>query len=71
MSCDAVAFTATCGWPPPAPSGAARGRLPRGRRPPSVAGEPLFVDIVRRAGHLKAEDPGLRKGAPGAATRRS
>jgi hypothetical protein len=52
MSCDAVAFAATL-WlastsaapPPPTPM----------LTPPSVAGEPLFVGIVQRAGKLKAE----------------
>ncbi|MFI4975760.1 MAG: hypothetical protein ACHP84_14565, partial [Caulobacterales bacterium] len=55
MSCDAVAFAATL-WlastsaalPPPAAPAVASA-------PTSVAGEPLFADIVRRAGRLKAE----------------
>jgi len=54
MSCDAVAFAATL-WlastsaaPPPATP------TPM-LTPPSVAGEPLFVGIVQRAGKLKAE----------------
>jgi hypothetical protein len=54
MSCDAVALAATL-WlastsaapPPAAPA--------RMVTPPSVAGEPLFVNIVSRAGQLKAE----------------
>jgi hypothetical protein len=61
MSCDAVAFAATL-WlastsaapPPAAPQPALT--------PPSVAGEPLFVDIVRRAGKLKDETAGYEKG---------
>jgi hypothetical protein len=54
MSCDAVAFAATL-WlastsaaPPPATPAPSI-------TPPSVAGEPLFVNIVSRAGQLKAE----------------
>ena len=54
MSCDAVALAATL-WlastsaapPPAAPATMVT--------PPSVAGEPLFVNIVSRAGQLKAE----------------
>ena len=54
MSCDAVALAATL-WlastsatpPPAAPTPMLT--------PPSVASEPLFVDIVRRAGQLRAE----------------
>ena len=60
MSCDAVAFTAML-WlastsAVPAPQGP-----PAASPPPSVAGEPLFVDIVRRAGHLKAETESFEK----------
>src|SRR5665213_3207293 len=60
MSCDAVAFSAML-WlastsAVPAPQGA-----PVASPPPSVAGEPLFVDIVRRAGHLKAEAEDFEK----------
>jgi hypothetical protein len=36
--------------------------------PPSVAGEPLFTDIVNRASKLKAEVEDYRKGLTGAAT---
>ena len=49
------------GSPPPAP----RRRRPRPRRrltPPSVASEPLFVDIVQRAGQLKAETKAYENG---------
>ena len=54
MSCDAVAFAATL-WlastsaAPPAPAPTPL------LTPPSVAGEPLFVGIVQRAGRLKTE----------------
>jgi hypothetical protein len=61
MSCDAVALAATL-WlastsaaapPPSAPTVLTT--------PPSVASEPLFVDIVRRDGALKAETQAFEK----------
>jgi hypothetical protein len=61
MSCDAVALAATL-WlaantgAPPAPTAAVA-------TPPSVASEPLFADIVRRAGVLKGETQAYEKGA--------
>jgi len=58
MSCDAVALAATL-WlaaspaaPPPTSAVAT---------PPSVASEPLFADIVRRAGALKDETQAYEK----------
>ena len=55
MSCDAVALAATL-WlattgpaPSPGPTPAVAST------PPAVASEPLFADIVRRAGELRAE----------------
>ena len=54
MSCDAVALAATL-WlasTSATPSPTAPAPL---LTPPSVAGEPLFVDIIQRAGRLKAE----------------
>jgi hypothetical protein len=61
MSCDAVAFTAFL-WlastsPAPAPSAPAVAIA----APQSVAAEPLFADIARRAGRLKAEAEGFRR----------
>jgi hypothetical protein len=62
MSCDAVAFAA-CLWlasgtasPAPAPATPALAQTP-----PSVAAEPLFADIVRRASALKAQTEGYEK----------
>ena len=64
MSCDAVAFSAmlwlasTSITAAPPPSGA-----PVISAPHSVAGEPLFADIVRRAQRLKAQSEAMGKGA--------
>jgi len=61
MSCDAVAFAATF-WlistsaVAPAPNGAAAVTAP-----PSVAAEPLFADIIRRAGLLKSQTATFEK----------
>ena len=60
MSCEAVAFSAML-WlastsPAPAPTAVAAFSAPA-----SVAGEPLFADIVRRAGGLKAQAEAYRK----------
>ena len=63
MSCDAVALAAslwlasTAGAAAPTPTPAVASP------PPSVASEPLFADIVRRAGTLKAETQAYEKGA--------
>lgn len=67
MSCDAVAFSAflwlaSTGSAPavdPAPVVATAPAAPA-----SVASEPLFADIVRRAGGLKAQAETYRKGLP-------
>jgi hypothetical protein len=61
MSCDAIAlaatlwFAASTGAPPPSATPAV---IP----PPSVASEPLFADIVRRAAALKSETQDYEKG---------
>jgi len=60
MSCDAIAFSALL-WlasisPAPQPTAAAALSVPA-----SVAGEPLFADIVRRAGGLKLQVEAYRK----------
>jgi hypothetical protein len=65
MSCSAVAFSAflwlassssTPAGAPPAPAAATA--------PASVASEPLFADIVKRAGGLKAQAEAYRRGLP-------
>lgn len=60
MSCDAIAFSAVL-WlasssPAPPPTA-----VPALSAPASVAGEPLFADIVRRAGGLKLQVEAYRK----------
>jgi hypothetical protein len=65
MSCSAVAFSAflwlasTGSAPDPAPAPAVA------TAPASVAAEPLFADIVQRAGGLKAQAEAYRKALPG------
>jgi hypothetical protein len=67
MSCDVAAIAASL-WlastaavaPPPATPAIAR------PTPPSVASEPLFTDIVKRAGALKAQTKAYEDGALGA-----
>jgi len=55
MSCDAVAFSAFL-WLASTSPVAAPGQVASvASAPHSVAGEPLFSDIVRRAGRLKAD----------------
>ncbi len=60
MSCEAVAFSAMLRLastsPAPAPTAVAAFSAPA-----SVAGEPLFADIVRRAGGLKLQVEAYRK----------
>jgi hypothetical protein len=64
MSCDVAALaaslwlasTAAAGPPPATPAVS-------NPTPPSVASEPLFVDIVKRAGVLKAETQAYEKGS--------
>ena len=50
MSCSAAAMLSAL-WLAAAPAGAGAGATP----PPVIATEPLFADIVKRAGALKAE----------------
>jgi hypothetical protein len=54
MSCDAVAFAATL-WLASTSAAPPAATPTPSLTPPSVAGEPLFVGIVQRAGKLKAE----------------
>jgi hypothetical protein len=65
MSCDAIAFSAFL-WlasTGSAPAGAASAPAVA-TAPASVAGEPLFADIVKRAGELKAQAEAYRKDLP-------
>jgi len=63
MSCDAVAFSAML-WMASFNPGQAAGPAPAVMQQPavpqSVAGEPLFLDIVKRAKQLKAETEAYR-----------
>ena len=62
MSCDAVAAAAFLWFASTSPTPAApRLTLAVAAAPPSVAGEPLFADIVRRAAALKAQTEAFRK----------
>lgn len=67
MSCDVAAIAAsiwlasTMGAGPPAATPAVNKPTP-----PSVAGEPLFADIVKRAGALKAQTKAYEDGPLGA-----
>ena len=64
MSCDAVAFSAMlwmASFNPAQATGAAPAVAQQPAVPQSVAGEPLFVDIVKRARQLKAETEAYRK----------
>jgi len=68
MSCDAVAFSAML-WlasfsPDAAQAGPAPAVVQPGQAPPSVAGEPLFIDIVGRAKRLKAQTEAYRAALP-------
>jgi len=60
MSCDAVAFSAML-WFASASSASMPAAVPAVSAPASVAGEPLFADIVRRAGGLKLQVEAYRK----------
>jgi len=69
MSCDAVAFSAMlwmASFSPGQAATAAPAVLQQPAVPPSVAGEPLFLDIVKRAKQLKAETEAYRKTLAGA-----
>jgi hypothetical protein len=61
MSCDAVAFSAMLWLASTSAEATPQGAPPAVAAPPSVAGEPLFVDIVRKAGRLKAETESYEK----------
>jgi hypothetical protein len=60
MSCDAIAFSAML-WFASASPVATPIAVPAVSAPASVAGEPLFADIVRRAGGLKLQVEAYRK----------
>jgi hypothetical protein len=63
MSCDALAFAA-CLWLASSAAGPAPATTPAlAQTPPSVAAEPLFVDIVQRAAALKVKTEGFEKGS--------
>jgi len=67
MSCDAVAFSAMlwlASFSPDAQANAAPAVVQQGQAPASVAGEPLFVDIVGRARKLKAQTEAYRAALP-------
>jgi len=67
MSCDAVAFSAMlllASFSSDAQTGTAPAVVQQGQAPPSVAGEPLFIDIVGRAKALKAQTETYRAGLP-------
>ena len=63
MSCDAVAFSAML-WMASFNPGQGAGPMPAVAQAPavpaSVAGEPLFIDIVKRARQLKAQTEAYR-----------
>ena len=64
MSCDAVAFSAMlwmASFNPGQAAGPAPAVLQQPAVPQSVAGEPLFLDIVKRAKQLKAETEAYRQ----------
>ncbi|MBV9993595.1 MAG: hypothetical protein JO127_00150 [Caulobacteraceae bacterium] len=63
MSCDVAAISAFL-WLAAAPASPLGGAP--ALAPPSVAGEPLFAEIVQRAGKLKAETEAYEKGPLGA-----
>lgn len=69
MSCDAVAFSAML-WMASFSPGQAAATTPAVLQqpavPPSVAGEPLFLDIVKRAKQLKAQTETYRQALAGA-----
>jgi hypothetical protein len=68
MSCDAVAFSAMlwfASFTPDAQASAAPAVIQQpGQAPASVAGEPLFIDIVGRAKGLKTQSEAYRAGLP-------
>ena len=67
MSCDAVAFSAMlllASFSPDAQADPAPAVVQQGQAPASVAGEPLFIDIVGRARKLKAQTEAYRAALP-------
>ena len=67
MSCDAVAFSAMIwlsSFSPDVQAGPAPAVIQQGQPPASVAGEPLFSDIIKRAGGLKAQTEAYREALP-------
>jgi hypothetical protein len=67
MSCDAVAFSAMlmfASFTPDAQASPAPAVIQQAPAPASVAGEPLFLDIVGRAKRLKAQSEAYRAGLP-------
>jgi hypothetical protein len=63
MSCDAVAFSAMlwmASFSPEQGAGPTPAVMQAPAAPASVAGEPLFIDIVKRARQLKAQTEGYR-----------
>ena len=65
MSCDAVAFTAFLWLASTGPAHAPRPIVPAVSAPTSVAGEPLFADIIKRATDLRTQVAAMRKAGPG------
>ena len=63
MSCDAIAAAAVLGLASNSPIPAAAATPPPAAVATSVAQEPLFMDIVRRAGVLKGEVEGMKTGS--------
>lgn len=64
MSCDAVAFSAMlwmASFDPGQAAASAPAVLRQPAAPPSVAGEPLFADIVERARQLKLQTEAYRQ----------
>jgi hypothetical protein len=61
MSCDAVAFSAFLWLASASPTPAPQTPPAAVAAPPSVAGEPLFIDIVGRAGRLKSQAEAFEK----------
>ena len=60
MSCDAIAFSAML-WFASSSAAPVTMAVPALSAPASVAGEPLFADIMRRAGGLKLQAETYRK----------
>lgn len=65
MSCDAVAVSAFLWLASTSPAHAPRPVVHAAEAPVSVAGEPLFADIIKRATALRADVAAMRKAGPG------